>query len=98
MTEAVGSFAEEAARLLGAAEDWWREHAPGGPMKLGAECVVCPFCQAMSVVRGAQPELFEHLAEAAGALMLAVRSAVDAQERAFARRREDRPVEHIDVS
>ena len=98
MTEAVGSLAEEAARLLGAAEEWWREHAPTGPLHLGAECVVCPFCQGLSVLRGAQPELFEHLAEAAGALMLAVRSAVDAQERAFGKRREDVPVEHIDVS
>lgn len=98
MTEAVGSLAEEAARLLGAAEEWWREHAPTAPMHTGPECVVCPVCQVLSVVRGAQPELFEHLADAAGALMLAVKSAVDAQERVWARRRDDVPVERIDVT
>jgi hypothetical protein len=99
VTEAVGSLAEEAARLLGAAEEWWREHAPSTPMHTGPECVVCPFCQVVAVVRGAQPELFEHLADAAGAMLLAVKSAVEAQERVWSRRRDGAvPVERIDVT
>jgi hypothetical protein len=99
VTEAVGSFAEEAARLFGAAEEWVREHVPGGPDHAGPECAVCPFCQVLSVVRGAQPELFEHLAEAATSLFAAVKVAVDAQERAWPRRRGgDVPVERIDIA
>jgi hypothetical protein len=98
MTEAVGSLAEEAARLLGAAETWWREHVPTTPMHTGPECLVCPFCQVLSMVRGSQPELFEHLADATGALLLAFKSAVDAQERAWSRRRDDVAVERIDIS
>lgn len=98
MTDAVGSLAEEAAKLLGAAEAWWREHAPAPPEHVGPECRVCPICQVLSVVRGAQPDLFEHLSEAAAALLLAVKSAVEAQERAWGRRRDDVPVERIDIA
>ena len=99
VTEAVGSLADEAARLFGAAEEWWREHVPGGPEHMGPECVVCPFCQVLSVVRTAQPELFEHLSEAAASLLAAVKIAVEAQERAWPRRRPGGvPVERIDVT
>ncbi|MDQ1711315.1 MAG: hypothetical protein QOE45_765 [Frankiaceae bacterium] len=98
MTDAVGSLAEEAAKLFGAAEEWWRAHAPSAPEHLGPECRVCPVCQLLSVVRGAQPELFEHLSEAASALLLAVRSAVDAMEHGAGRSRATAPVERIDVS
>jgi ATP/maltotriose-dependent transcriptional regulator MalT len=96
-TEAVGTLAEEAAKLLAAAETWWREHAPTPPEHVGPECRVCPICQVLAVVRGAQPELFEHLSEAAANLLLAFKDAVDAQERAFGRRRADVPVERIDI-
>jgi hypothetical protein len=97
VTEAVGSLADEAAKLLGAAEEWWRAHAPGAPEHLGPECRVCPFCQLLAVVRHAQPDLFEHLTDAANALLLAARSAVEAQERAWSRSRADVPVERIDI-
>jgi hypothetical protein len=97
VTEAVGSLAEEAAKLFNAAEEWWHEHAPQGALHAGPECRVCPVCQVLALVRNAQPELFEHLAEAASSLLLAAKSAVDAQERAWPRRRTETPVEHIDV-
>jgi hypothetical protein len=98
MSEAVGSLAEEAAKLFGAAEEWWRAHAPSVPEHGGPECRVCPFCQVLSVVRGAQPELFEHLAEAASALLLAFRSAVDATGHATGQQRSEQPVERIDIT
>jgi hypothetical protein len=98
VTEAVGGLAEEAAKLFGAAEEWWRTHAPTDLMHSGPECRVCPICQVVSVVRGAQPELFEHLSDAADALMAAFRTAVEAQERAWARKAGDVPVERIDIS
>jgi hypothetical protein len=84
-SEAVGSLAEEAAKLLGAAEEWWRAHAPSD--HLGPECRVCPLCQVLSVVRGAQPELFEHLTS----LLASFRSAAEP-------RRTAAPVERIDIS
>ena len=95
MSEAVGSLAEEAAKLLGAAEVWWRDHAPALDAHQGAECRVCPLCQGLALVRTAQPEVFEHLRDAANALVLAVRTAVEAQG---ARRRPGAPVERIDIT
>ncbi len=98
MTEAVGSLGDEAAKLLGAAEEWWREHAPSFSLHEGPECVICPVCQGLSLLRGASPEAFEHLTDAVAALLLALRAAIDAQERAFAKHRTEVPVEHIDIS
>jgi hypothetical protein len=98
VTEAAGSLAEEAAKLFGAAEEWWRAHAPSDLAHTGPECRVCPICQLVSVVRGAQPELFEHLTDAANSLMAALRTAVEAQERAWTRKPGDVPVERIDIS
>lgn len=77
----VGSAAEEAARLLAAAEHWARtrgrelldaEHlAPGAP-----ECTVCPVCQAVGLLRQVRPEAVAHLLDAAGSLVAALRAAV----------------------
>lgn len=92
MTEAVGSLADEAAKLFGAAEEWWREHAPAGAAHAGPECRVCPVCQVLAMVRTAQPEVFEHLASAAESFMHAVRAAVEPHGR-----RSDVPVERIVV-
>ena len=91
MTEAVGTLAEEAAKLLGAAETWWREHAPD---RTGPECRVCPFCQVLSVVRGSQPELFERLSEA----VLSVVGTLKAEQPERAAHRDEVPVEHIDIA
>ena len=91
MTEPVGTLAEEAAKLFAAAESWWRDHAPE---HAAPECRVCPFCQMLAVVRGAQPELFERLSEAAVSLFATLRpEAPDA-----APRRADVPVERIDIA
>jgi hypothetical protein len=77
----VGSAAEEAARLLGAAEHWARtragallaaEHlATGSP-----ECTVCPVCQAVGALRHVRPEAVSHLLDAAASLVAALRAAV----------------------
>lgn len=96
MTEAVGSLGEEAAKLFGAAEEWWREHGPA--MHQGPECVVCPVCQGLALLRGTSPEVFEHLSNAVASLLLAVKAGVEAQENLFARQHPDVPVERIDIS
>jgi hypothetical protein len=98
MTESAGSLGEEAAKLFGAAEDWWREHAPSLPLHQGPECVICPVCQGLSLVRGASPEVFEHLSAAVTSFLLAVKAGVEAQEAHWPRRRHDVPVERIDIS
>lgn len=81
MTERVGSAAEEAVKLLGAAEQWARaragrllddEHlATGSP-----ECTTCPLCQAVGTLRHVRPETVEHLLDAAASLVAALQAAV----------------------
>lgn len=95
MTEAVGTLADEAAKLFSAAESWWKEHAPAAPHEAAAECRYCPFCQALSVVRGAQPELVEQVTEAATSLFAALKGAVESQPQ---RHRDEVPVERIDIA
>lgn len=72
-------MADEAARLLGAAEGWARrraasldaEHLATG----AAECTVCPVCQAVGALRTVRPEAVSHLLDAAASLVAALRAA-----------------------
>jgi hypothetical protein len=96
----VGSAAEEAAKLLGAAEQWVRaragsllddEHlATGAP-----ECTTCPVCQTVGTLRQVRPETVDHLLDAAASLVAALQTAV-APPGAAPRR--SGGVEHIDVT
>lgn len=80
MTEPLGSAADEAARLLAAAEQWARQHtallldeehlATGSP-----ECTVCPVCQVVGAARHVRPETVEHVLDAAASLVAALRAA-----------------------
>ncbi len=92
VTEAVGGVADEAAKLFGAVEDWWRERI--GEVHQGPECAVCPVCQVLALVRTAKPEVFEHLAQSAASLLLAFQAAVDSPGAA---RRGASPVQRIDI-
>ena len=76
----VGSAAQEALKLLGAAEGWARarsgrlfddEHvATGGP-----ECQHCPVCQGITLLRQVRPESVEHLLDATASFVAAVKAA-----------------------
>lgn len=72
-------LADEAARLVGVAQDWVRQSFPspaeghGGP-----ECQWCPLCRFVAVLRGDRPEVTERVAEAGAALASAVRALIDA--------------------
>lgn len=83
-TDRVGSAAEEAARLLAAAEDWARARAgrlDGEHLATGsAECSVCPVCQAVGALRHVRPEVVSHLLDAAGSLVAALKAAVPVPE------------------
>lgn len=77
MADPVGSAAEEAARLLGAVQDWARTRFDGEHLATGGtECQVCPVCQGIALLRQVKPETAEHLLDAAAALVAALRSAV----------------------
>jgi hypothetical protein len=78
-----GPLADEAARLVDALSDWARGHVGDLPGAVSAhvggspECKLCPFCQALGLLRQARPETFVHLLEASTALTAALRSIVD---------------------
>jgi hypothetical protein len=79
MTEQVGSAAEEAARLLAAVQDWARTRFDGEHLATGgAECQVCPLCQAIALVRHLKPETAEHLLDGLASFVAALKSAVAA--------------------
>jgi hypothetical protein len=95
----VGSISEEASKLFEAVGAWARgagetvdEHLATG----SAECTICPLCQLISAVRGTRPDVVEHLADAAGSLVAALRAMVDAHEHAWSGRTAA-PVERIDI-
>lgn len=77
--DAIGSAAEEAAKLLGVLGEWARslrddldEHvATGAP-----ECTYCPICRTVHVLRDAGPDVRTHLASAASSLMQAAAAVV----------------------
>jgi hypothetical protein len=84
--EAVGSVAEEAAKLLGALSGWAREHGDvvtamadsmshelHDHLATGSpECAWCPVCRTVATIRQTSPEVRAHLASAASSLMMAV--------------------------
>ena len=95
MTEARGPIADEAARLFETFEAWARvgmDHVANG----SPECQLCPFCQMLSIVRGSQPEIFDHLVDASASLMSAFRAALAAQQRQWSRPRATN-FERIDI-
>ncbi len=93
-TDAFGSAAEEAARLVDAIGQWLAARSaarPPGPIDLShlethvatgaAECTFCPLCQLISLVRSSSPELTHRLDEAMEALLALARTALDGLER-----------------
>jgi hypothetical protein len=66
-------------------------HDPYGP-----ECRFCPLCSLARAARTMTPEVREHLASAAGSLMLAVRGMLD--EAMTRPDRDEQPVEKIDLA
>ncbi|MCW2545023.1 MAG: hypothetical protein JWM40_2575 [Frankiales bacterium] len=89
MTEPVGSLAEEAAKLLTAAQEWARARFEGDHP---SDCQFCPVCQAIGALRQVKPETVEHLVAAAASLASALRTTVSPT----APSEPDR-VQHIDV-
>lgn len=82
----LGSVAEEAVKLVAAAQDWFR-NASGGRSVADwsaehiatgtAACDWCPLCALIAALRGERPELSEKISAAAGASLDAVRALLD---------------------
>jgi hypothetical protein len=108
--EPVGSVGEEAVKLFKALQDWAQEGG-GDAAAAGAasafrnlnehiatgaeECKYCPLCQVISAVREVSPEVKQHLTTAASSLLQAAAAAMATD---VSRRREDSPVEKIDLT
>ena len=73
MTEPVGTLAEEAAKLLTAAQEWARSRFDGDHPN---DCQFCPVCQAIGALRQVKPETVEHLVSAAASFASALRTSV----------------------
>ncbi len=79
----VGSAAEEAARLLAAAERWARDRGAtllrSEHLDTGApECTVCPLCSTVRSLRSVHPDVVPHLLDAARSVVAAVQAAFPA--------------------
>lgn len=80
----------------GSAYDVFAQHE--GQRHVGPECLICPICQLLALARSARPEAFEHVVDAVGSLLLAVRSVVEEHERSWSQRRRPSTVERITIS
>ena len=81
-----GSLAEEAGRLVEAAQQWLGQRATPGGDDVWAdavtsdsdgrppECRTCPICRARRLMAGVNPEVIAHFSEASAALAAAVRA------------------------
>jgi hypothetical protein len=94
VTETVGSAAEEAAKLLAAAQEWARTRFDSEHLATGSsECQICPVCQAIAAARHVRPETVEHLLDAAASFVAALKSTVGTH----APRPGGSKVQHIDI-
>lgn len=96
-----GALADEAARLLGVAQQWLHRAiddqsttriANGSP-----QCCWCPVCQLIATLRGDRPEISERLADIQTALLGLLRALTDVPGTAGNPRRESSRVHKIDL-
>ena len=66
------SRGQEAANSFAAQGDSSSREGGSHESEHGPECAFCPICQGLSMLRGAKPEVAEHLVEALSSLAAAV--------------------------
>ncbi len=94
MTDPLGSAADEAVKLLAAAQEWARTRFDSEHLATGSsECQVCPLCQAVAALRHVTPETVDHLLDAASSFVAALRTTVTSHPAPPAGSR----VQHIDI-
>lgn len=81
-----GTMADEAVKLAEVAQVWLRARsareraddvwaaATAEPTQAPPECEGCPYCRARRAFTGLNPEVYAHLADAAGSLAAALRA------------------------
>jgi hypothetical protein len=76
MTEpSTSPLVEELTALLGVAQEWVGRTADAHQVATGAaECVNCPVCRLIGVLRGDRPELTERTVEAVSTVVTALRT------------------------
>ena len=95
MSEPLGSAADEAVRLVAAAQQWVRARLGDEHLANGSHaCTACPLCQAVEALRHVGPETVEHLLDSAASLVAAVKTVVTTPGEAAPA---GSPVEHIVV-
>lgn len=98
--DAVGSVAEETAKLFGALSGAF--HDAGSHFATGSDdCKYCPLCRVVNIVRESSPEVRTHLAIAAASIAQAASAVLqaavpEAEQQSGAHARRD-PVEKIDL-
>jgi hypothetical protein len=88
-----GSIGEEAAKLAEAVQDWLGGRTGRAPRDVWAtvtaeseefhspECRICPLCRAMRFFTSMNPQVFEHLTDAAASFSAALRVMAEDGER-----------------
>jgi hypothetical protein len=92
--EAVGTVADEAAKLLAAAQTWTRDHLRDE----APPCRYCPICSAIGFLRSTSPDVMEHLEAAGLSLVAALRAVADQHVSQADRPRPAATVDKIDLS
>jgi hypothetical protein len=102
----LAAFQEWAAKGRMAAKDLaGQEDSAGSPAGKpgqpghtahGPECAFCPICQGLALLRGAKPEVVDHLTDAMTSLTAAVSSLLSSAAEPAEKRTTER-VQHIDV-
>ena len=92
--EAVGSVAEEAAKLFAAGQQWAQQHSRDE----AATCRYCPICTALAFLRSTSPEVMEHLEAAGLSLLAALRAASDQHTSQSSAENSAGTVDKIDLS
>jgi hypothetical protein len=98
-----GSIGEEAGKLAEAVQEWLGRRTGREPRDVWAaatsvleddhapECRVCPLCRAMRFFSSVNPQVAEHLSDAAASVSAAMRAMAEDRERGRSAPAGDRP-------
>ena len=92
--QAFSNVADDAARLLAAAQTWAHEHSQGE----APPCRYCPVCAAVAFLRSSNPEVVEHLEAAGLSLLAALRTVAEQRASRHERQRSTATVDKIDLT
>jgi hypothetical protein len=78
-SDGIGPLAEEATKLLAAAQEWARTTFSSESIATGSsDCAWCPVCRLVTLLRGDRPETTEKIIEAVNVGVTALRALASA--------------------